>query len=68
MDELQETLARIVEESVSKGDEADGTFKLVRDHVDDAFGITTAAGSQPTAKAPRRRRQRPPRLTESWFC
>ncbi|UCE04297.1 MAG: radical SAM protein [Candidatus Latescibacterota bacterium] len=56
MDALQSQLSRLVEEATSRGEDPEVTF----------YRIRLAAAS--TAKAPRRRRQRPPRLTESWFC
>ncbi len=68
VDELQKALARIVEESVARNDDLEQTFRLVRNHVDLKFGVAAKAAGSSTSKAPRRRHQRPPRLTESWFC
>jgi radical SAM superfamily enzyme YgiQ (UPF0313 family) len=56
MDALQSELSRLVEEATSRGEDSVETF----------YRIRVAAGS--AARAPRRRHQRPPRLTESWFC
>ena len=68
MDTLQAELAQVVEASVLRKDEAHETFELVRAHVDGLCGVATATAGRTTHKTPRRRRQRPPRLTESWFC
>ena len=68
MDVLQLELARLVEESTSRDDDPQTTFSHVRRHVDTAFGPHMRAPGATTRKRPHRHRQRPPRLTESWFC
>lgn len=68
MDALQEELAQLVEESTTRGDDVHKTFNLVRDRVDSVLQVPSDRRRNATRQQPRRRYQRPPRLTESWFC
>ena len=65
MDDLQAHLAALVEESTARDDEAEATFALIREWVGNSFDLPRNASAR---LAPRRCRQRPPRLTESCFC
>ena len=63
MDRLHREVSAIVQDAARTDEQADRTFRRVRDA---AF---TAAGSvSPTRVAPARVTAPPPRLTEPWFC
>jgi len=65
MDELHARVSRLVEESVSRNEDASRTFYRIRDLARRARGDGSKAVPA-TALPPDR--LRPPRLTEAWFC
>jgi len=64
VDILQRQVARVAEEAASSGADPATTFNRIKE-----LTLSTISG-QPTAARPRyrRRRVRPPHLTEAWFC
>jgi radical SAM superfamily enzyme YgiQ (UPF0313 family) len=63
MDELQQSVARIVEHAARAHEDAAETFAAVWTAAHDAAGRAV-----PPLPEPREHRPKPPRLTESWFC
>jgi len=66
IDALQRQVAQVAESASQNGESLETTFDRVWDLVHDTTskGTTPSRGRQPG----RRRHQRPPRLTEPWFC
>ena len=63
MDALQREVTTIVEDGVATGEPSPATFGRIWSAAHRAAGSTDLP-----PPAPARRRARPPRLTESWFC
>lgn len=64
VDVLQRRVARIAEEAASSSEDAATTFNRIKE-----LAYTTTFGQPTVAHARyRRRRARPPGLTEAWFC
>lgn len=63
LDRLQREVARLVERAALQGDEARVTFGRIWTVAHEAAGLPV-----PPVPTPGERRERPPRLTESWFC
>ena len=64
MDALHKSVSRLVAEAARQSDVFEETFTRVRKLADSAAGKRRAT-AEPTSTP---RRDRPPRLTESWFC
>jgi radical SAM superfamily enzyme YgiQ (UPF0313 family) len=63
MDRLHGEVSAIVQDAARTDEEADRTFRRVRD-----AAFTAAGRISPTRTAPARTSAPPPRLTEPWFC
>jgi radical SAM superfamily enzyme YgiQ (UPF0313 family) len=63
MDRLQERLASAAEQAARAGEDPRITFRRLRALTDDALGRPPRAGT-----GSRLSEERPPRLTEPWFC
>lgn len=66
MDRLHRAVSTLVEASAKGADDALVTFDRIRAVAEEMAGLQ----ADPSARTPARRpeRQKPPRLTESWFC
>jgi hypothetical protein len=65
MDRLQKDLAALVEQATAAGEDARVTFGRIRQAVDPVHAVRTEAA---TSAAVPRHHERPPRITEPWFC
>lgn len=68
MDDLHARASRLVEESVSRGEDPSETFYRIRDLARSARGDGAPDDALTSAAALPPDRLRPPRLTEAWFC
>jgi radical SAM superfamily enzyme YgiQ (UPF0313 family) len=64
MDALHESVSRLVAEAARSSDAIEETFTRVRELAESAAGKPRATAEHVST----RRRARPPRLTETWFC
>jgi hypothetical protein len=64
MDELQREVAALVAAAADRKEDTVATFEAVVRRADAAAG----ASARPARGAATAGRQRPPRLTEAWFC
>ncbi len=66
MDRLQREVARLVEEAAASGEDGAITFRSVRALHGGMLGVDSRVETGSAIPDPRR--ERPPRLTEPWFC